>query len=411
MNLRTILPAALVAAAGVISPALKADDTRLELKPMGIIHIDGAAYMGDQRNLMTDGVAMPEARIGVDAKYGDWKVRALVGFANDKVVVRDVYAQYDFTPHNYLRVGNFVHQFGYQNSTAAYDKPTMISPGSETVFNVGQRLGAAFVHTDSVLFFSGSVYAPDDMMNKTLGKSSGKIDRQSLGLKFRSAFHPFTDADKLIAQVGFSALFETPHSEIKDSGTSPANYEKNFTFTLPFPTKVNNVTDESATVNFARNRWQFSPDLLVGYKRLALESQYYYTTVDCHSTKSITGYDLTWPNYTAQGFYVNVRGILIGGNYEYAPALAGLATPAPKTLEAILTYDYTDLYNDYWGSDKNPVHDLALVFNYYINKYMVVRLRGGMTFQRYNPILIGAAQQPDYYEHLGSIQARLQIVF
>lgn len=399
MNARLFMATAVVALASVSATRLSAQS--LEVKPIGILHMDAAVYMGDQRSLFRDGVALPEARIGADAKFGDWKVRALVGFANNKVAVRDVYAQYNFTPHNYLRVGHFVHQFGYQNSTGAYEKPTMIAPGSETVFNTAQRLGVAFVHTDSVAFFSGSLYTPDDMLNKSFGSDKGKTNRQSLGLKFRSAVHPLTDSEKIIAQIGLSGLFETPHAE-----ASTTNYygdTKYFNLSLPFPTKVNNVVDEEVTVDYARNRWEISPDLLLGHGRLALESQYYFTRIN--RSKGMG-------NYEAKGFYVNARGILIGGNYQYAPALAGLATPAPKTLEGILTYNYTNLGKDSFYYTGSPVHDVAMVLNYYLNKYMVVRLRGGLTFRKIDDIeLIGGPTRPGWTEHLGSIQARLQVIF
>lgn len=49
----------------------------------------------------------------------------------------------------------------------------------------------------------------------------------------------------------------------------------------------------------------------------------------------------------------------------------GLATPAPKSLELVLSYNYTTLTSpkaDIWGGRLN---DVSATVNYYINKYMI----------------------------------------
>lgn len=385
------LNAAVIVAMSAMAPfALKAE--KFEAKPIGVLHMDAATYMGNLHSEFTTGVALPEIRIGADAKYGDWKVRILVGFANNKVAAKDVYVQYNLDSHNYFRAGHFVHQYGYQNSTAAYDKPTMVAPGPETAFNAPQRLGIGYVHADSLFMATASVYTPDDMLNNALGSGEGKINRQSFGLKSRLAYHPFTDSDKLIGQIGLSGLFETPRSNIDKGGVEYENY---FGFSLPFPTKVNSVSADNVSLSGCRNRWQISPDLLLAHGRVALESQYYYTRVNMlYGMK----------HYHAQGFYVNARGILIGDGYGFAPSSAGLATPKPGSLEAILTYDYTDMAETNYGLQSRPVHNMALVLNYYINKYLTARLYGGCTH-------IPAQEQMSPSKNLGVIQARMQVIF
>ncbi len=385
------LKAAVITAMSVMTPFASTAD-KLEAKPIGVLHMDAATYMGNLHSEFTTGVALPEIRIGADAKYGDWKVRILVGFANNKVSAKDVYVQYNLDSRNYFRAGHFVHQYGYQNSTAAYDKPTMIAPGPETVFNAPQRLGIGYVHADSIFMATASVYTPDDMLNNALGSGKGKISRQSLGLKSRLAYHPFIDSDKLIGQIGVSGLFETPRSDVEKENFEYKDY---FGFSLPFPTKVNSETVDNVSLSGCRNRWQISPDLLLSHGRVALESQYYYTRVNM-----LYGAE----HYYAQGFYVNARGILIGDNYGFASSVAGLATPKPGSLEAILTYDYTDIAQRNLGLKSRPVHNMALVLNYYINKYLTARLYGGCTH-------IPAEEFISPSKNLGVIQGRLQVIF
>ena len=81
----------------------------------------------------------------------------------------------------------------------------------------------------------------------------------------------------------------------------------------------------------------------------------------------------------------------------------GLATPAPKSLELVLSYNYTTLTSpkaDIWGGRLN---DVSATVNYYINKYMIFRFRYAYT-HRWDSDL-GPKRD------LSTFLARLQIIF
>ena len=88
----------------------------LQIRPTGRILMDGGLFHSDNKNFV-DGVAIPDARIGVKATYGKYKAKVDIGYAYGKVSLKDIFVERQFSSHALLRVGNFVHQFGLQSST------------------------------------------------------------------------------------------------------------------------------------------------------------------------------------------------------------------------------------------------------------------------------------------------------
>lgn len=140
--------------------------------------------------------------------------------------------------------------------------------------------------------------------------------------------------------------------------------------------------------------FKFTPELLVAHGPLALEAQYYYMQLSRR-------HDL--PTYKAYGAYGLLRFLALGGDYKYSHADAGIATPAPKSLELVLGYSYTNTTSAKAGIYGGRAQDLSLTANWYINKYMIWRVRAAYThrFDRMN--------DPDI--NLGALQTRFQIIF
>lgn len=105
----------------------------LQIRPTGRILMDGGLFHSDNKNFV-DGVAIPDARIGVKATYGKYKAKVDIGYAYGKVSLKDIFVERQFSSHALLRVGNFVHQFGLQSSTSSSMKVTMEEPASNEAF-------------------------------------------------------------------------------------------------------------------------------------------------------------------------------------------------------------------------------------------------------------------------------------
>ena len=369
----------------------KKEEPKFSVKPTGRILMDGAAYMGgnsgysdesgDQK--FVDGVAIPDLRIGVKASYGKWSAKVDVGFGYFKVGVKDVLIQYTFNPVHTVKAGYFVPQFGLNSETSSSMKPSYEEPTSNEFFYANPRLlGISYIFDKEQYFAATTVFAEQNAMKS----SSNATGKQGWGAQTRLVYRPM-HADGNALQVGISLNYSTPTN---DDHTA-------FSYTSNFPTRVAKVSLLEANIDNARGLFKLTPELLFMRDNFALEAQYYYMNV---ARKD--GYH----SYRAHGAYGLFRTLLFGGIYNYSHADCGMATPPAKSLEMVLGYNYTNATDYKAGIYGGITNDASVTFNYYINKYMIARLRYSYTNvrDRYVEDLLPR-------RHVNTLEARLQIIF
>ena len=285
-----------------------------------------------------------------------------------------------------------MHQFGLNAATSSSMKPTMIAPTSDTFFNAtGRNLGLGYLYDKGQFFLGASLFASSQSLSLTPGQQ-GKI---SVGAMERFVWRPIR-SDGNVVQIGISTWYQS--AEHLDDNDTPGEVHTSpgfFNFSANFPTKVNNVSMLKATVTNAKAVFKMSPELILAKDRFALEGQYYFMNVDrkdgLHS-------------YNAHGGYASLRTLILGDSrYGYSHGDAGLATPSPKTLECVLGYDITDAYDKKAGILGGISNDYSVTFNYYVNKYIICRLRYNYTKDHL------ASFAPD--RHVNMIQARVMFKF
>lgn len=396
MKRTALILSSLLLCAGAMS-AEEGSAPKFTITPTGRILMDGAVYMGgngDHSDIaegggkFVTGVAIPDVRIGVKAGYGNWKAKIDIGFAYAKVNMKDIYVEYDFNKYNLLRFGYFVQQFGLNSATSSSMKPSMEEATSNEFFYANPRLlGLMYVHDVDKYLGSVSAFVEGDAVKY----NASQLGKQGWGFQTRQVYRPFAETGRM-AQVGISLNYSTPtYNSDEEYNHSSFNYSANF------PSRVSKVTDVAAFVDHARGSFKLSPELLLCMGRMALESQYYYMHV--YRRDGFKG-------YTAQGAYGFLRGILKGGDYTYDHGGGGIATPAAKSLEMVVGYNYTNASDsgaEVWGGISN---DVSCTFNYYINKYMIARLRYSYTNVRDRRDLDMAEAR-----HVNTIQARFQVIF
>lgn len=368
----------------------------LHIQPTGRILADGAVYFdgGDKENLQkfVDGVSLSDIRAGVKASYGKWKMRADLGWAYSKFSMQDVFLEYDFNPTNIMRGGYFVEQFGLDAVTSSSLKPTMEETTSnEFFYSNNRRLGLSWHHYPRHYFIATSLFVEGEAVKK----DASAMGKQGYGVNTRTVWRPHVEDGKLF-QVGASFNASSPRYN-----ENPELNHTSFVFSANFPTRVSKVTDLEAVVTHAKWQYKIAPELLAARGRLALLSQYYHMRV-----MRKDGYR----TYTAQGLYAMLRGLVIGDAYRSDPALCGLQMPRPGSLELIACYDYTnasDAKAQIWGGIST---DYSLTCNYYINPYMIARLRYSYTCLRDRRPWTEPEADPTR-RHVNTIQARLQIIF
>ena len=368
----------------------KSSDKKLSVTPTGRILMDGAVYMGGNGGVtdetdtkFVDGVAIPDIRVGAKASYGKWKAKVDVGFAYGKVGLKDTYLEYDFNPSNLVRVGYFVPQWGLNSETSSSMKQTYEEPTSNEFFYANPRLVALMWVYDKGQYFAGtSVFVEQNAITQ----NATAMGKQGWGAQTRLVWRPrCTDGD--VIQIGSSFNYSTP----------TADDHTGFSYSANFPSRVSKVTLLQASVDNARSLFKMTPELLLVKGNLAFEAQYYYMNVIRKDG---------FRNYQAHGAYGMVRSLLIGSQYGYSHADAGIATPAPGSLELAVCYNYTDATDSRAGVMAGITNDVSCTLNYYINSWMLARLRYSYTNvrDRYVENLLPL-------RHVNTIEARLQIIF
>ena len=379
-----LLSACLMAAtAGML--AQDEPEPKFSIKPTGRILMDGALYASPQKDQFKDGVAIPDARLGVKMSYGKWSAKVDVGFAYNKVGLKDLLIQYDFNPQNSIKVGSFIHQYGLQSATSSSMKVTMEEPVSNAIFNDPRQLGVQYEYSGKKFLATVSAHAEPSATTFILRPE--QFTQEGYGFRTRLVYRPIAEEGRVV-QIGFSGGFATPQR------TGDPDRHDGFQLKANFPTRVTQVTALDATVTHAMNMWKFTPELLLNYGPVALESQYYFNRVNRRQNLHA---------FTGQGAYAIVRGLILGGNYNYSPVDGGLATPKGKSLEAVVGYNYTSITDAKAGIWGGRMNDLSVTFNYYINKYMIARLHYSYT-HTWDRAGVGPMS-------LNGFMARLQVIF
>lgn len=356
----------LFAACGLMAYAAafaQQEEPKLVVKPSGRILMDAGVMHSTDKTLddkLTDGVAIPDARVGLSATYGNWKAKVDVGYARQNISLKDINIDYNFNKENLVRMGYFVHQYGLQSATSSSFKISMEEPLSNQAFFNSRLLGAMYVHAGQKFHATASLFAENDAMKM----SSDKIGNEAWGAMTRLVWRPMIERGKIF-HVGISGAYESPRYN-KNAGIS----HKSYTLKAPFPTRIASVNAQEATITDAKSLWKFSPEMNVACGNLGFEAQYFYVGV-----KRENGL----PNFNAWGAYGNVRYLLNGKGYTYIKSDAGIATPDPGSMELVASYNYSTLTDKSANIYGGKVNDWSVAFNYYINKYMIWRVRASIT--------------------------------
>ena len=378
------VPMATLTPAQPIEPAQKVEE-KVEIKSVGRIHFDGGVLgANNYHNEFVSGIALADFRAGLLMRYRQWKSKIEMGYANQALSVKDVFIEYDFNKHTLLRGGYFLHQFGMQSVFGASAKISMEEPLSNSAFYNNRLVGLMLMHQKDKFFGTLSLFAENEAMKK----SADKTGSQGMGMMSRLLYRLHREEGNIF-HIGISGAFETPRYN-KDAALNHSSY----ILKTYFPTRIARVTAQEATINNATFLYKFSPELLLAKGHWGLEAQYYYLNVNRKN-----GFEA----FDASGAYAMVRTIIKGKPYAYADADAVMATPKAGAMELVAGYNYTDLSNAKTGILGGRLNDYSLTFNYYINKYVIWRVRTSYTSVGYR------ADKEN--TNLGLIETRLQIKF
>ena len=182
----------------------------IQYKITGRLLMDGGVYLKNPNNF-GNGTEFNDLRIGVKATYQNWGMKLEMGYAGNKVAIKDAFATYSYRTQYYYLCGGF--------------------------------------------------FTDNDLSNL-------KNASQGYAIDGRLVYRPLYEQAKLI-HIGLAAIHRTP------DGTLPEDENRNtFTYKSPGVSTIDNRTLIQADVDHAASQFKIGTELLIYYHKFFLQGEY-----------------------------------------------------------------------------------------------------------------------------------------
>lgn len=347
--------------------------------------LDGAMFVSPDEGFK-DGLSLTDARLGFKASYRNFDAKVEIGYANEKVALKDAFISAKLSSEFSLKAGNFHAPFG-QLLVYSSNKTLMNRPLVCDAFLPGRGLGV-MATWNKVLWqwvASAQVESKSTVLNATATNGQG------WSIFSRFIIRPYRQTGSIL-QLGISGGYLSPQY----NDNAELNHHS-FSASVYFPSRVSRVVAAKYTLPGARGEARFTPEFVAAWNGFALQGQYYFN----HAWRN-NGLE----GYNTYGLYL-IGSALIGGDYSYGSSDGRLALPKEGSKEMALAYSYTNLNSA--GISGGRVADFQVNFNWYINKYIIWRVAASYTYAfNLNPTI--AADGADHMRAT-ALQTRLQFMF
>jgi len=409
----------------------------------------GGRFTFDAANLYEDitplssGTMVKEVRLNAAYKIEQMNIYVEVDFAKNVVTLKDITLRYNFSDHNFLKIGHFVEPFSANYLTTTEKTAFIGRPATATALAPGRSLGISYRHYQKYFWFEAGIFG-DDMSQKYQGKDG-------FGITGRLALIPI-DIPNAHLHLAVSGSYRTGDSRgLDEDGSGKYNRKLNFTAGLqtsldsqnflaayigPSGTDSYGQTDlEDLENGGAKDQVQFGAEILDVYRKFYWQAEFITTTVHrilnkekiLYLERDGTLYPETWDDISYKygdarplnfyGYYIQASYLLFGDNFKYSRYSSTLKRLTKRSLQISARYNYTTL-DDIEGEYING--------KFYTDEGVNMSVAGGTTsaisaslnyihnenlrfLVEYTSQKIERFLQPD--ENIGILQARLQILF
>lgn len=360
-------------------------DNAIQITPTGRFYIDGATYIQDKTDL-SNGVYLPDARLGLKAKYKKFDIKVDMGFAGKKISPKDIFIQYNLNKSSYIRTGHFAEPFGLDHMESSANIKFITANATSFAFSPGRKLGIEYIGWNKFGWLGFGAFADGDAMANSIQGDDGYSGTGRL------VFHPFKKEGKIL-HIGVAGSIRK--ADAAGFNSDGEKNPKSINYNSSLITNVEKRKFLSADITNANFQAKYALELIAAYGPVYFQGEYFHSNVKRKDNLQ---------SYMASGAYGQVGFLALGGDYSYSSSWARMANPKPKSLEFVLRYNYTDLDHEDSGIRGGRMKDISIAANYYLNKYLMFRLD-------YSYISLGKYNPAAASENIHAIQARVQVVF
>lgn len=323
---------------------------------------------------------LEDFRIGFKAFYGIYEVKADIGYSSGKWAFKDLLFNFHF-PHSVLSVGNGYEAYSMDMLTSTFDMRFHQSASSVLAFTDGRKLGATYHYYRKHIYGSTGLYTYNDI-NKI-----GKSQKNAFISTSRLVFRPRMEKECLL-HVGGAFTFRSKPIN-KETDTEKTIKSDGVTSLLGTPLM-------EATLQNPGAEYRGILELLFTGSRYMVQGEYFLNNYRQEGQLKA---------FRPHGGYLQGSYLIIGKGFQYDPVYAIPGRPSSdQALEITARYNYTNLNDTRAGIYGGKESDLSLGANFYLNKYIGIKLSASYVFT-------GKNCNSFYSKNLFIGQLRLQYVF
>ena len=373
MKLRTLLFLALSLLPG---GAMMAQTNKPVITWKGRMHMDAVGYV-DSPDMLNHTMDIPDLRLGAEVDYENWMLKVDVGYARNKVSLKDAFLQYAQNGH-FFRAG---HQYVYTGMEQPNGSNNMLfnsMSNTSQFFDSNRRLGVSYTRSAEKYYLTAGVYVGDDINVGT--------DKQGYSGALRVVWRPVIEEYRMF-HVGVSGLYKVP-DKVKGK-----DY-KNLTLTSRGVVRAKSPYWHELPIDGAKKQILFVGELFATYNKWMVQGEYNWSRVNRIGARA----------YRGQGGFVEAGYLLRGEHYGYDRDEAFSTLPADNgSILLVARYNNTKANDHKAGLMAGDEQDFSIGLDYFYNKYISTRL--GYSYVKL-----------DEYSAIGKcdvhvIQARLQVKF
>lgn len=342
----------------------------------GRLFLDGGIFIASPV-CFNSGVSIPDLRITGKADFGNgWYTKLDLGFASDKVKLKDAFLQKTIDEH-ILRIGYMIGIFSLDQSASTNDYLFMTGANVAEIFYPGRRMGVSYTWSKLKYYASGGVFCGD-------GLNFHNHVEQGVNATLRLVYRPLDNAHTLF-HIGIGALYKRPD---KNAETG----ERNISFTGAGCTYLSVPYVFDSTINNTQCQYQWNIESIWYHHKFFLQGELMGMVVkrDDH------------PDYHAYGGYVEGGYFILGNRLGYDRRDAvPLCAEEEGSLAVFARINHTNLNDSYLKC--GMLTDISVGVNYYLNSHLIFRLNySHVRTDRY-----AAIRKANY----NVLQSRIQIKF
>lgn len=326
------------------------DASPIDWKLSGRLLLDGGVYIHSPEALHA-GAHISDVRLAAKVRiYSCWYTKIDVGFANNKVTLKDAFTEYG-KDGNYFRAGYMLGYYSIDQSTSTNDLIFNTASNVSETFYPDRRIGVSYTRSLPSYYLSAGAFCGD-------GLSFSETTKPGYNFSGRIVWRPINSSGQLL-HIGTGALFKVPDEDTETQTQQIRLKSKGVTY-IPSPRTL------ELTVGEAKNQVQSNVECLFFRHKWLLQTEFLYTNIHRKNHK---------PSYSAHGGYIMGGFLLKGTKYAYDTLDAVPVMPEePHSILLACRYNYTNL-NDFSNNmTGGSQHDLSIGINYYFNKYISSRL-------------------------------------